>query len=887
MPSWLKRVRTIFRRGSMERELDVELQFHLDMLAADYVRRGIPPDAARRSARQTFGGVESIKDDVRDAWLTRLVETIGQDVRYGLRGLRRQAGYALAVIVTMALGIGANTAIFSVVNAVVLRPLPYDRGEDLLLLNQARTNVANTGFSFADIDDIKAFSGSLDAVVEYHNMYFILLGGEEPERVAAGVVSWDYFQTLGITPLVGRVFRAEDDGNDKHDKHDTQATLVLSHEYWQRAFRGDRSVVGRVVEMNDRPHTIVGVLPDVPMYPQPNDVYMPRSACPFRMSAGERERRGSGMASALGRRRPGRTLEDAQSDLAAVGQRLQQAHPKLYPAERGYQLTATPLRREFTRNFESTLLILVSTAGFVLLIVCASVANLAVARTMRRDRELALRTALGASKGRLLRQLATESLILALVGGACGLLLAFVGMDLLVQYAGRFTPRATEVRIDKAVLLFTLGVSLLTGIIAAILPAVSRRLGPCRAAISAGPRRLVRRSDLRRALIVAQVAASFVLLIGAGLMVRSLLKLTGVDPGFSSDHVLTMQIDMNFTKYRTSAERAGYLDHLLDNLQQIPGVAAVGASGTIPFLEEAGGALNPLLVTGRAGQKSDDIATGPRASLMIASDDYFRAMDIRLIRGRFFAPSDNLGSSGVALVNRTFADRNWPDEDPVGQQVSANGGRTWLTIVGVVADVRQQLALEPVDEIYAPMRQVPYVTTNWVIRSTLDPAVLDSLVRDAVRETDRDQPIHRLRTLDDVRAASLAPPRLTTTLLGLFAALALIITAAGIAGVVAFSVSQRTQEFGVRVALGAKRSDVVSMVVGEGVRLAITGLAIGLVGAVILGALLSTVLFGVGPVDAVTYLAVSMVLLAVAGLACLLPALRAASIDPMTALRVV
>ena len=636
--------------------------------------------------------------------------------------------------------------------------------------------------------------------------------------------------------------------------------------------------------MNDRPHTIVGVLPDVPMYPQPNDVYMPRSACPFRMSAGERERRGSGMASALGRRRPGRTLEDAQSDLAAVGQRLQQAHPKLYPAERGYQLTATPLRREFTRNFESTLLILVSTAGFVLLIVCASVANLAVARTMRRDRELALRTALGASQGRLLRQLATESLILALVGGACGLLLAFVGMDLLVQYAGRFTPRATEVRIDTAVLLFTLGVSLLTGIIAAILPAVSRRLGPRRAAISAGPRRLVHRSDLRRALIVAQVAASFVLLIGAGLMVRSLLKLTGVDPGFSSDHVLTMQIDMNFTKYRTLAERAAYLDRLLLRLQQIPGVATVGASGTIPFLEEAGGALNSLLV---AGRESGDIATGPRASLMIASDDYFRAMDIRLIKGRFFAPSDSLGSPGVALVNRTFAERNWPEEDPVGQRVSSNGGRTWFTIVGIVADVRQQLALEPVDEIYAPMRQMPYVTTNWVIRSTVDPVELDTLVRKAVRETDRDQPIHRLRTLDDVRAASLAPPRLTTTLLGLFAAVALIITAAGIAGVIAFSVSQRTQEFGVRVALGAKRSDVVSMVVGEGVRLAITGLAIGLVGAVILGALLSTVLFGVGPVDAVTYLAVSMVLLAVAGLACLLPALRAASIDPMTALRVV
>ena len=313
MPAWLKRVRTLFRRGAMERELDAELEFHLDMLAAEYVRQGAAPDVARRSARQLFGGVDSIKDDVRDAWLTRLVETVTQDVRYGLRGLRKQAGYAFAVIVTMALGIGANTAIFSVVNAVVLQPLPYARGEDLLLLSQTRTGIDNAGFSLHDIDDIKRASTSLDAVVEYHNMYFILLGGEEPERVATGVVSWDYFETLGVTPALGRTFRAADDA------HDAPGALILSHEYWQRAFKGSPDVLGRVVEMNDRRHTIVGVLPDVPMYPQANDVYMPRSACPFRMNPGELERRGGGMASALGRRRPDQSLAKVQKDLAEVG----------------------------------------------------------------------------------------------------------------------------------------------------------------------------------------------------------------------------------------------------------------------------------------------------------------------------------------------------------------------------------------------------------------------------------------------------------------------------------------------------------------------------------------------------------------------------------------
>ena len=562
--------------------------------------------------------------------------------------------------------------------------------------------------------------------------------------------------------------------------------------------------------------------------------------------------------------------------------------PDAYGVITGHGIAASPLRREFTREFESTLFILVGTAGFVLLIVCASVANLAVARTMRRDRELALRTALGASRGRLLRQLVTESLILSLAGGAGGVLLAFVGMDLLVEYAGRFTPRATEVGINTTVLLFALVVSLLTGTIAAILPAVSRRLGPRRAAISTGSRAIVHRSDLRRTLIVAEVAASFMLLIGAGLMVRSLLNLTGVHPGFSTDHVLTMQIDMNFTKYRATADRAAYLDRLLANLQAIPGVTTVGATGTIPLLEQAGGSVGSLLIAGRdaAGREGGSVANGPRASLMIASDDYFRAMDIPLVEGRFFAASDNFDAPPVVVVNKAFATSNWGGESAVGQRISANGGRTWLTVVGVVANVRQQLALEPVDEVYAPVRQVPYVTTNWAIRSPADPAALLPLVQAAVRATDRDQPIYRLRTLDAVRSASLAPPRLTATLLGLFASLALVITAAGIAGVIAYSVSQRTQEFGVRVALGASRTDVVSMVVGEGVRLAVTGLAIGALGAVALGALLSTVLFGVGPVDAVTYVAVSAVLLGVAALACLLPALRAASIDPMAALRI-
>jgi putative ABC transport system permease protein len=870
MPPWLIRVRTIFRRTRMERELDAELAFHLEMQAAEFVRRGMSPEQARIEARQAFGGVEHVKEDVRDTWLARMTEAAVQDIRYGARSLGRNRGYAAAVIITMALGIGANSAIFSVVNAVVLRPLPYGRGADIVLLRQPRSDVETTGFSLQDIDRLKAATTALDAVVEYHNMYFILLGGEEPARVATGVVSWDYFETLGIAPVAGRTFTAADDGPG------ATPTLILSYEYWQRAFDGDPGVVGKVLQMNDHPHTVIGVLPDVPMYPVPNDVYMPRSACPFRMSASQLNRRGSGMAAAFGRRRPGVTMDQVADDLDRVGRAWQASDPASYPAGRGHRLSAEPLRREFSRNFESTLVVLLCTAGFVLLIVCASVTNLAVARTMRRERELALRSALGATRARIFRQVMTESVILSAAGGIAGVFVAIVAADLLTSYAARFTARASEIRVDRTVLAFTLALSLLTGFLGSLLPALSRR----RASGPNNGRMTARHADIRRALIVAQVAASFMLLVGAGLTIRSLMKLTGVDPGFRSAEVLTLQLDMNFTKYGTAPEQAAFLERIEARLRRVPGVSMAGAAGTLPFLERSVGAPGRFRVEGEPGTPAP---TG-RASFLLASEDYFRAIDVPLLAGRFFNAGDRLDTERVVIVNETLARRHWHGESAVGKHIGYSDDG-WYTIVGVVGSVRQQLSLQPVDEVYLPMRQVPYVSTNWVLRSTVDLQTLAPAVREAVYDVDVDQPIHRLQALDDIRFASLAPPRLTATLLGMFAALALLITAAGIAGVIAFSVSQRTQEFGVRVALGARRADVASMVVGEGVRLAVKGLVLGAVGALLLGGLLSTLLFGIGPTDSVTYLSVSSVLLIVAALACLVPALRAAAVDPMQALR--
>jgi predicted permease len=830
------------------------------------------PERARFEARKVFGGLEHVKEDVRDTWLARLTEAAVQDVRYGARSLGKNRGYAAAVIITMALGIGATSAIFSVVNAVVLRPLPYGRGADIVLLRQPRSDVETTGFSLDDIDRLKADATTLDAVVEYHNMYFILLGGEEPARVATGVVSWDYFHTLGVSPVVGRTFTAADDGAG------APATLILSYDYWQRAFGGDPGVVGRVLQMNDRAHTVVGVLPDVPIYPQANDLYMPRSACPLRMSASQLDRRGSGMAEALGRRRPGVTMAQVANDLERISHAWQAADPAAYPAARGHGLTAVPLRREFSRNFESTLVVLLCTAGFVLLIVCASVTNLGVARTMRRERELALRSALGATRARIFRQVMTEGVVLSVAGAVAGLLVATAAADLLMSYAARFTVRASEIRVDRSVMAFTLALSLTIGFVGSLLPALSRRRLSVPDDNRSG-RAPARHADIRRALIVAQVAASFMLLVGAGLTIRSLMKLTGVDPGFRSAEVLTFQLDMNFTKYKTAPEQVAFLERVEARLRGVPGVSVVGAAGTLPFLDRSGVAAGRFRIEG----EPETAPPSGRASILLASDDYFRAIVVPLLAGRFFTAADDLDSDKVVIVNETLARRHWPGTSAIGKRIG--GGGYWPTIVGVVGSVRQQLSLQPVDEIYLPMRQEPYVTTNWALRSSVDLQTLAPAVREAIYDVDADQPVHRLQPLDDIRVASLAPPRLTATLLGLFAALALLITAAGIAGVIAFSVSQRTQEFGVRVALGARRAEVASMVVGEGVRLAAKGLALGAVGALLLGGLLSTLLFGIGPTDSITYLSVSSVLLIAAALACLVPALRAAAVDPMQALR--
>jgi predicted permease len=888
------RLGSLFGRAQQERELDAELKYHIDMLTEQNVQKGMSRDQARREALRVFGPVEGVKDDVRDKWLSRFLEVAAQDVRYGIRSLRRNPGFALVIIVTMALGIGANTAIFSVVNGVLLRPLPYKGGEKLVELHHgAGDAVANDmRFSPKDIADYR-LSTSLGDVVEFHNMLFTLLGRAEPLRVSTGVVSPNYFDVLGVRPLHGRTFVAADDAPG------APAVLVLTYSYWVKHFDEDPAVVGKVFRMNDKPHTVIGVLPDVPLYnPQGSDVdvFMPSSACPFRAQQQVIDGRSPGrMLSAFARVRPEATLLKSAADLDITATRLQKDYPKDYP-EKDFRAVEIPLKDEMTVNFKPTLWILLGTASFVLLIVCASVANLLLARIVRRERELSLRAALGATRSRMLRQLLTESLLLAVAGGVLGLVLSAFAMKLLVTFAERFTPRAHEISIDLNVLAFTFGLSVLTGLVFGSIPGLSRRVDVADA-LREGSRTSQKSQGLRRALIVAQISASFMLLIAAGLMLRSLMKVQGVNPGIHTEHLLTFRADMAFNRFPLSmpnSERrpkiGNYWSQFEDRLRAIPGVTDVGAGGTFP-LNEVPPFSRSLI------RESHPLPPGvhpPQVNARLATPDYFRTLGQPLLAGRTFRASDVYAAPGVAIVSQSAAKQFWPGEDPVGTRILTGTGV--ITIVGVVADVRQQLDHSPAAEIYVPLQQLPFFGTTWIVKTDLPAGDVERAIRAAAHAQDTDLPVTSFRTLAEVRSITLAPRRVIVALIGLFGVLALVITAAGIAGVVAFSVNQRTHEFGIRMALGAQRGRVLSLVLREGLLLVAIGLGIGLAGAAVLTRMLGRLLvasqptngpllFDVPPTDVLTYAGVAIVLLLVAVAACLMPARRAATVDPMIALR--
>lgn len=820
----------------------------------------------------------------------RFIELLWQDVRFGMRVLRRNPGFTLTAIITLALGIGANTALFSVIYGVLLRPLPYREGDRLVVLNQqARLNNVNSlGFSVKEFQDYRDQNKTMD-MVEHHAMSFILYGRIEPERVQTSVVSANFFEVLGVKPILGRTFVPDD------EKAGGEAVLVLSHKYWVQSHGGDRNIVGTVFRMNNRPHTVIGVLPPVPEYPSESDVYMPTANCPFRSSTATIEnRRGRLLSAVFGRLKPGVEVAQAQADVTGIAANLEGTYPDVYPKHIGYRAQLERLDETLTREARPTFLILLGTTGLVLLIVCANVANLNLARVLQRQSEVAVRTALGASRKRLVTQMLTESIILSFAGGGLGLLLAWFGLPLLTSFAGRFTTRTAEIQIDTSVLLFTVLVSACTGLAFGVIPALSSAFDSRKSLVAvlkeSGDRSTSgARNRIRGGLVAAQVAISFTLLTAAGLMLQSMIKLHRVDPGFTPENVFVMRLQPNWSRFSNpasvTAQYRDYFRRLLEAVSQQPGVVEAAVSSTYP-LDPAGITRGPGNVTIQLeGRPRDEPNAAAQVDPGAVSPGYFRALDIKLIRGRMFTDADDDKAPRVAIVNDAAAHGRWGAEDPIGKRFSFDNGTTWITVVGIVGNVKQYgLDKEPTQEIYGPIAQTPF-GSFLVVKTKGAPLEEARLMREVVHKVDAETAIDQVKTLQQTLDDSVASPRETTWLIGVFAVLALIITAAGITGVMTLAVTQRTREIGIRIALGATRVRILSMMMRQALTLMLLGLAAGLAGALIINRLITALLFATPGVDPVTFAAVACLLILVGAAACLIPSWSATGIDPTLTLR--
>ncbi|HKV95136.1 MAG TPA: ABC transporter permease [Candidatus Angelobacter sp.] len=809
------------------------------------------------------------------------MSTLVQDIRFGFRMLRKNPGFTLVALLALALGIGANTALFSVVYGVLLKPLPYAQGKELVVLRQdfPRANQVDVGFSVKEIQDYREQAKSLAQIEQYHQMSFVLLDGQQPDEVRAGVVSAHFFDLLGIKPYLGRFFTSAD------DTRGADAVLVLSYNYWMNRYGGDRTILGRHFRMNDKVHTVIGVLPPVPQYPRENDVYMPTMACPFSSSPQTIANRSARMMRAFGRLKPGADVKTGNNEVTLVASRLEQEYPKDYPSARGFSTRMDGLQDQLTHRVRPMLLVLLGTAGLVLLIACANVANLALARIMRREQEMAVRVALGAARGRLVRQLLTESTLLSLAGGALGLLLASGCVNLLVRFIGRFTTRGAEVRMSWEVLLFTLGISILTGLIFGSIPAFSQRLNLVDSLKEGTTASTLKsnRHQLRNLLVIGQVALSFMLLIAAGLMVRSFIKLQEVNAGYSPENILTANIPFNFSKYQGNADLVNFFDRVTGKLESTPGILSVAVNSGAPLASGQHPYNQPFMVEGRA---ADPNAPLPTADLNFASPNCFKLLGVPLISGRFFTLHDNADAPRVAIISQSLAKHYFQREDPIGHRLSGDNGEHWVKIVGVVGDVKYYgLDKEVLDTAYVPTAQEPMMASSVLIKTANNPMNYAQQVRDAVYSVDPEQPVNNIETLDEIRGDSLVQSRLTTLLLAMFAGLALAIAATGLSGVVALMVSQRTREIGIRMALGAQSTEVLRMVLLQGMRIITAGLMVGIVAALIFSRVMRALLFSTPVDDPFTFAAVALVFLAVGFIASYVPARRVTKVDPLIALR--
>jgi len=879
--TWNRLLGSFFGRRR-ENDLADELETHIQLIADENIRRGLPPDEAHRRARLQFGSVESTKESYRDQRGLPFLDTIVQDLRYALRGIRKSPGFAAVAILSLAIGIGSNTTLFSIINTVLLRPLPYPESDRLVWIGETRADLpfspANPGLvsyeNFVDWRMQQTLFESIGAYQSTGGSPGAFLIGDEPVRLEIQRMSADAFAALKVAPIIGRVF------NNDEDRRGGTPSVVLSYRTWQQHFGGG-PVVGQKVNMNGVMHTILGVMPPGFSFPYKDvEAWLPLGSIPALRRAAHTGHGGQDLA-AIARLKPGVTLEQARAEMAAIASGLEQAYPD---ANKGWKSRVEPMINVIVGDAGRPLWILFGAVTMVLLIACANVANLLLARASVRQQEMAVRAALGARRGRIIRQLLVESLLLSFFGTGLGLLLSNAGLASFLALAGNAIPRSTEIRLDLNVLAFAATLAALTGITFGLAPAwISSRKAVQETLQSAGGRGGIgERGRMRHGLIVAEVALTLLLLTGAGLLLRSFQRLQSVNQGFSGEQVFSFDLTLPGVRYRTAQVQSQFFQSLIEKLRTLPGVEEVGITSRVP-LEKKNAQVIPYSIEGEA--KPPDSADAMET--IITSPGYFRAMGIPLLRGRLFTEQDGPDSEKVVIVDEEFVRRHWPGEDPVGRRIRLEAGRRqYLTVAGVVGRVKLGSLSEQDSfvQAYIPARQGPGIHASVVIKSRLTPAALAASIRQHVRSLDAAQPIHNWRTIKEVRDNSLTHERLNLSVLGVFALVALILSVVGLYGVLAYSVAQQRREIGVRTALGAQPMDVLRLVIGQGMRLTALGIFLGILVAFWSTRWLSSMLFGITPLDPATFLAVSQLLLAVALIACWIPARRAARIDPVRAL---
>ncbi len=885
----------LFRKPLAERQLDSELRFHLEQQIADYIAAGMTPEEARRRAQIELGGFEQVKEKCRDLGAARIVETLIQDLRYGLRQLRRNPGFTAVAVITLALGIGANTAIFSVVDTVLLRPLPFANPSRLIALHEGipKLGYPKMGFSPPDFDVFAREQRSFSTIGAFRDEHVDISSGGEPERVTAARVSASLFPMLGVEPLQGRTFSPEEDARGHN-------VVLLSYKLWRRRYGGSGGIIGRTIELDRRPYTVIGVMRrnfEFPLRgPQDNGspavLWVPMAFTPTELQGWG----GSYFNSVIGRLRPGVTLDQARSEAASLSRILVASYPSALTSfiRRGQlSVNASPFQEDVVGSIRTLLLVLMAAVAFVLLIACANIATLLVSRAATRQKEIAVRSALGATRLRLVRQMLTESLLLALGGGAMGFVLALYGRNFLLALVPASIPLPSHVPLNGGILTFAFATSVLAALVFGLAPAFLVSTATVQGSLQEGGRRGATDGSHRVQgfFVAAEFALALILLVGAGLLIRSFGKLLETRPGFRPGHVLTVNIPLPREAYPHAAQITGFYEQLLDRVSNLPGVQSGGLSSDLPLHASEGVSIT---IEGRSNSE------GRTPQAIVQSwvlGDYFQTMGIPLLQGRWFTPEDRVGSEPVAVVSLSMARKFWPRQNAIGKRIHWGVKSPWETIVGIVGNVSQGPLNQPLaPHVYRPYSQLPgpfleedpfgdWHAMNLAVRTDTDPASLTSAVLAQVHSLDSDLAVANIRTMTQVIRSSRAGPQFNTILLGIFAGLALFLAAIGVYGVLAYAVARRTHEIGIRMALGATKSAVFRMVLQQGMFVALLGMVIGWIGSLLVTRFLASLLYNVKPTDPATFAAVSAVLAGVAVLACYLPARRATRVDPMVALR--